>query len=165
MEEKPGLLYLHGLDSQPTPLKTHLISTLGVTVIALQMHYRQERNLYQRLRNLCLYFDVKWIVGSSLGGYAAFWLSHDLGIPCVLLNPALAFRSQDPGLVPENIPFTPAKRIVFMGEKDDVVIPETTIQWLYEYNPENMPDIRKLSDVGHRVSAECLRELVLDAIH
>lgn len=164
MSEKPSLLYLHGLDSQPTPLKTHLISTLGYSVIAPQMHYRHERQLYQRLKNLCLYFNVQWIVGSSMGGYTAFWLSHDMGLPCVLINPALSFRSQDPGLVPEEISFSCAKRIIFIGEEDDLVIPEQTIQWLNQYNSDDMPEIRMLPDIGHRVSAPLLKKVVSECI-
>lgn len=165
MSGKPSLLYLHGLDSQPTPLKTHLLSTLGMGVIAPQMHYREEKQLYNRLKQLCEQFNVQWIVGSSMGGYVAYWLSQDIGISCVLINPALAFRSQDPGLVPQDIPFTHAERIVYIGEEDDVVIPDNTIQWLGRFSPDDMPHIRMLPNVGHRVSADHLRDLVSQCIH
>jgi esterase/lipase len=164
MSGKSSLLYLHGLDSQPTPLKTHMLSTFGMSVIAPQMHYREEKQLYNRLIKLCKYFNVQWIVGSSIGGYVAYWLSQDIGIPCILINPALSFRSLDTALVPSDISFTKAERIVFIGEKDNVVIPEDTIQWIRNFNPDDMRGIQILPDVGHRVTADYLRNLVSQCI-
>lgn len=127
---KPVALYLHGLDSKPVASKTDLLLQRGYAVVAPMMHYREERALYPRLLNLLRQYPVELLVGSSLGGYTAFWLSHQFKIPALLFNPALAFRSQDPGFIPADIICGDTAQVIYQGMKDDTVIPSDTRAWI-----------------------------------
>jgi uncharacterized protein len=158
------VLYLHGLDSAPVASKTSGLANLGFTVIAPKIHYREEHDLYIRLRKLAVYFCPKVIIGSSLGGYTAFWLSRDLGIPAVLINPALSFYDEDPGLVPKNISLSHEPVYIYQGALDDTVKPELTRQWLRVHLPRFQPILELAHDNGHQISATRFIDLMNRAL-
>lgn len=164
MAAVPAVLYLHGLDSNPAPLKTGMIARHGFRVIAPQMHYREERNLYDRVCKLIEWFQPDWIIGSSLGGYMGFWLSRQFNLPAILINPALSFREDDPGLV-RNFTFSDVPAHIVIGLKDDVVLPETTISWL-EKNQVHFKNtfIYPQQEMGHRTREEELESIIMQII-
>jgi predicted esterase YcpF (UPF0227 family) len=93
--QKYNCLYIHGLDSSPLKEKLDILKGAGMNVFALHIDYRNQKNSYDLLENFAKKNEINFIVGSSLGGYIGFWLAEQLGIPCLLLNPALAYRSID----------------------------------------------------------------------
>ncbi len=84
-------LYIHGLDSYPVPEKTQIMKDAGLTVVALHINYREQLAVYETLKDTSIRKKVKFIIGSSLGGYLAYWLAEDLGLPCLLFNPAMTY--------------------------------------------------------------------------
>lgn len=160
LHQKPVVLYIHGYESSPTPIKTSALADLGCTVIAPMIHYKENKGTYQRLKSLIEYYGVNWIVGSSLGGYTAFWLSQEYDIPTLLFNPALPFRKIDPGLVDQPHPIVNHKHLIFLGMQDQTVDPITTKKWIasnisgdgikYIEHPEN----------GHQISIDVFREVI-----
>lgn len=127
-------LYIHGLDSFPVPQKIQVLKDAGIEVFALTIDYRKEEKAYQILERYALENDINFIIGSSFGGYLGFWLSEKLGIPCLLFNPALAFRSIDTSLVPtieeRNCPL----RMMVLGIMDETVHPNLTLEWLNNFS-------------------------------
>ena len=91
--QKYNCLYIHGLDSSPLKEKLDILKASGMNVFALHIDYRNQKNSYDLLENFAKKNEINFIVGSSLGGYIGFWLAEQLGIPCLLLNPALAYRA------------------------------------------------------------------------
>lgn len=87
------ILYIHGLDSSPNPERIGLLEAHGHRVVALHIDYRTEADIYPRLVDFAKEEGVDYLVGSSLGGYLAYWIGHDLGLPQLLFNPAVAMRS------------------------------------------------------------------------
>lgn len=164
MKELPVVLYLHGLDSSPTPEKTSMIARLGFRVIAPQMHYREEKNLYGRVGRLIDYFQPDWIVGSSIGGYMGFWLSRQFDIPAILINPALSFKEEDPGLI-QSFTLNDTAAHIVIGMKDDVVLPEKTLGWL-EGNRAHFTkvDLYPQEDMGHRIQVDELKSIIMQIV-
>jgi predicted esterase YcpF (UPF0227 family) len=164
MAALPAVLYLHGLDSHPTPEKTAMIARLGFRVIAPQMHYREEQNLYDRVCKLIEWFQPDWIVGSSLGGYIGFWLSRQFNIPAILINPALSFKEEDPGLVTRFI-YRDTDAHIVIGMKDEVVLPDNTFSWL-ENNKKHFKKVSLYTqkEMGHRIQVDELKNMLQQII-
>ena len=38
---------------------------------------------------------IEFLVGRSHGGYLSYWLSEELGIPCLIMNPHLSVRLKE----------------------------------------------------------------------
>jgi hypothetical protein len=84
-----------------------------------------------------------------MGGYFSFYLAQELNIPALLFNPALTYRSMEPDMTgkEENASTRPFIRCVF-GEKDDLILPQNTRQFLEEYAYPNFD--QTLYPLGHR---------------
>lgn len=157
---RPSVLYIHGFDSSPMAEKTSIIAKMGFTVIAPKIHYKESRNTYQRLLQLAKEFKVEYIIGSSLGGYTAFWLSQELNIPTLLFNPALAFQRIDPGLVHKNTSITNTQQMIFLGMEDDTVDPKTTKNWLEKNHILDQVKIIEHPTNGHQISLDVFKEQI-----
>ncbi|AWB68178.1 esterase YqiA [Saccharobesus litoralis] len=90
-----NILYLHGFLSSPKSVKAQLTKEhieihhpeLDILIPQLPNHPEQTADVLQQL--LEHYgSSLIGVVGSSLGGYLATWVSQQLAIPGVLINPA-----------------------------------------------------------------------------
>ncbi|MCO5230815.1 MAG: hypothetical protein M9958_06630 [Chitinophagales bacterium] len=158
--QKPSVLYIHGYESSPIASKTTIISDLGYSVIAPKIHYKEGINTFKRLKNLANYFDVKWLIGSSLGGYTAFWLSQELNIPTILFNPSLPFSKIDPGLAPKSIEIKNFQQHIFLGMQDDVVNPITTKEWLKQKHLIDKVNIIEHPSNGHQIPLDVFHQTI-----
>jgi uncharacterized protein len=90
------LLYLHGFRSSPQSAKAQIMAKWvearhpGVTWWCPQLPASPAQAI-----DLLLQGTAEWpraqmaVMGSSLGGFYAAWLSAQLGVPAVLINPAV----------------------------------------------------------------------------
>ena len=90
------LLYLHGFRSSPQSAKAQIMAQRvqalhpGVTWWCPQLPASPAQAI-----DLLLQGTAEWprgqmaVIGSSLGGFYAAWLSTQLGVPAVLINPAV----------------------------------------------------------------------------
>ncbi|MCF8366093.1 MAG: hypothetical protein K9H16_09940 [Bacteroidales bacterium] len=122
-------LYIHGLDSHPVPEKLDILEKAGLEVVALHINYRTENKAYHILKKYAEEQAVEFLVGSSLGGYIAYWLAQDLGLPCLLFNPAMSYRDSLDEHLPEIINRLCPARFVVIGAFDDIVEPEDSINY------------------------------------
>ncbi|MDB4754897.1 hypothetical protein OAF80_00415 [bacterium] len=122
-----SILYIHGLDSSPKPSKLKLLESFG-TVYALHLNYRQQADPFKALSKEIEHNGITHVIGSSMGGYLGFWLAEKHSLPCLLFNPALDMRSIDLS-VERNYNQSP-KRLIVLGEQDEVVDPFNTIDFL-----------------------------------
>ena len=151
---KPTVLYIHGYESAPTPAKTMALSDLGFAVIAPKIHYVENYNTYERLKSLALEYQIDWLVGSSLGGYTAFWLSQELILPTLLFNPSLIFKRTDPGLVKKDLEIKNFNQTIFLGLKDTTVDPLLTQKWLEKRQILDRVKIIKNEEHAHEISLD-----------
>ena len=153
------ILYLHGLESKANCDKVGFLQSLGHIVTSPKIDYK-DPNCYNNLCDLVIrdYYKYDVIIGSSMGGWFAWNLGKDIGVPVLLLNPAMHSRSID---IDINIDIEPvrdqkaSKVFLALGLYDDVISPDKTLEWLknndkLDWNPNNM----KVAGYGHRTSVE-----------
>ena len=90
-DKRYNILYFHGLDSSLTFKKRQVMELYG-NVTAPTYDYQNPNVLAGIDRNF-KYDENTVLIGSSFGGYLANFFSSKYDIPCLLFNPALAFRS------------------------------------------------------------------------
>ena len=130
-------LYIHGLDSHPVPEKLEILRQHGLDVVALHMDYHNESNVYHTLQNFARSENVEFIIGSSLGGFLAYWLGQDLGLPVLLFNPAMSYSDKLNEHMPEIKNRNCPARFVVIGAFDETVDPEPNIRFFRKQGDEN----------------------------
>ena len=154
-------LYIHGLDSFPVPQKTAILKDAGLEPTALHLDYRQKLGVYETLKDTAIRKNIKFIIGSSLGGYLGNVLAEDLGIPCLLFNPAMnytdVFYSKIPAI--EN-PKCPARFIV-LGFNDEMINPNYILKVFNQREHEGIfQRIITCHWLGHEIDFITFEEMV-----
>ncbi|MEO1655791.1 MAG: YqiA/YcfP family alpha/beta fold hydrolase, partial [Bacteroidota bacterium] len=99
--------------------------------------------------------------GSSAGGLMAYWLARYLDCKALLFNPALNFFKLRPDLqewvadAPQNGNFY---YHIVLGEKDDVVDPAQTLNYLEEKENQATYEIHPYPELGHRIDLDTFQE-------
>lgn len=158
--KKLNTLYIHGLDSSPSPEKLQIMEDRGLETYTLHLNYREEDDIYVALKRYAVSKQIEFVIGSSMGGFLAYWLAEELGIPCLLFNPALNIK-----ILKNKFPlieslYCPA-RFVVLGAKDDVINPEENINYLRNKNRENL--VQKIITcewLGHQVDHQTFDEML-----
>lgn len=149
------ILFLHGLESQPNCLKVKWLQDQGHSVQSPQIDYHDDRS-YEKIYKLTRHNNYDVIVGSSMGGWFAWNLGKELGVPVLLLNPALHSRSINPSIgewVGEEK--KGSKVFLALGNIDYVIDPSKTVDWLNENDKSdwNANNTRR-GAYGHRTPVE-----------
>jgi|TARA_R110001592_G_scaffold163321_4_gene397197 hypothetical protein len=142
------ILYLHGLESEQGGPKVDFLCKEHYT-LAPDMDYR-DPTLYERTLDLITRFQPDTIIGSSMGGWFAYNLGIEVGVPVLLLNPALHSRTYEP-----NIPLrTYTKRsevFLALGMEDDIIDAKATQEWMHYHNSQGyIPKNTYKGSHGHR---------------
>lgn len=139
------ILYLHGYKGEPNEKRIKYLKELGHNVIAPHIDYDNEPNIFIELLKL----DYDYIIGNSLGGYLAFYISKYKGVKSICINPPLHMDLKVNITIP-NIDELPIQKpcSVILGMDDDVVNPKKVIDWLIENKP--YCDLHVYDGVGHR---------------
>ena len=149
------ILFLHGLESKANCDKVGFLRSLGHIVTSPKIDYK-DSNCYSDLCDLVIrdYYKYDVIIGSSMGGWCAWNLGKDIGVPVLLLNPAMHSRSIDIDIEPVR-ESKASKVFLAVGLADDVIDPETTIDWLNKHDKLdwNLNNTYK-AIYGHRTSVE-----------
>lgn len=142
------ILYLHGLESKLSLEKRLILEEFG-EVIAPDLDYFVDENcielVYEKYKNDN--FDI--IIGSSMGGFAGFYLSQMMNKPAFLFNPALKERSVFQEIPNRN--FYKTKITILLGAKDDVVPNEKTLDFLETYKTDSQITILMNQEMAHGV--------------
>jgi len=114
------ILFLHGLQSNNKSSKVSHMINEGHEVMAPNMNYFDNEQLFQETLNKLMEVEPELIVGSSMGGYFAYHLGTHFKTNLLLLNPALPNRSFDPPILPDG---KEKSRIWAMVGKNDTDVP------------------------------------------
>ncbi len=145
-----NILYLHGLDSKLSPEKREVLENYG-KVLSPDLNYYENPDAIETILNLYPGGEVDVVMGSSMGGFAGYYVANALNKPALLFNPALVKRS-----VPQNIPksienYNPLKQIV-IGQIDEVVSPADTLNFLPgHFNPVTDLHLHLVPGNGHNI--------------
>lgn len=153
-----NILYLHGLDSKLSPQKKAILEKYG-RVHAPAVDYYTNPDAIETFLDSCAKLEINVVMGSSMGGFAGYYVSNALSRPALLFNPALRKRS-----VPQNIPSgvndNNLKQIV-IGQRDDIVAPADTLFFLSEnFNPVTDIHLHLVPRLGHNIPVDFFKEEV-----
>ena len=103
------VMYLHGLESKPGGEKVEFLEK-HFEVLAPECDYKNNENIFFDLLSQAQDFQPDIIIGSSMGGYMAYYISQHLNRPIILFNPALAYQP-----IKRVVKVGPHKPSVFLG--------------------------------------------------
>ena len=86
------ILYLHGLESKLSQEKRAVLERFG-EVLAPHLDYYNNPETIESILNNYEKEGIDVVIGSSIGGFAAYYVSTVLKKPALLFNPALRKRS------------------------------------------------------------------------
>ncbi len=154
-----NILFLHGLESKLSDPKRAILEAYG-KLIAPDIDYKTNPNAIQNLYDDYHNQDINVIIGSSMGGFAAYHLANSLGLCALLYNPARPYRND----VVQNIPSdlikkqSPLMRIV-LGGQDDTIKAKDNLAFLSQ-NFSNLKDctIEIINELAHQTPVGVFEE-------
>jgi len=151
------LLYLHGLRGRNFGEKIDYLNTM-YDVIAPSIDYDNRSNCYSEMQALIEKEKIDEVMGSSLGGFLAYYLSINNNIKSTLLNPALA-HSKDVSFwgIESNEINMPSMTLI-LGKNDDVVPCEDTMNFMSKSH--NLTYSVIVDNHGHATPLEILKKYV-----
>lgn len=153
------VLYIHGLGSSPVSEKLDLIRK-HAEVVALHLDYENDLESYRKLVDYAKEEQVTALIGSSLGGLISYHISENMGLPCLLFNPAL-YREVAPEYGMKIEQRTCPRRMVVQGAMDDIVDPEQ-VRSVLASNPSEYckEEIIINNQMGHRIDLNNFKHYV-----
>lgn len=152
------ILYLHGLESKLSNEKRLILQDFG-TIIAPDMEYKSNPEIYDFLMKTYKNKSIDCIIGSSMGGFMGYHLAMTLGCPALLFNPALPIRSLNQ-VVPENIEPKKNQSFSIVLGSQDVIVP--AISNLKYFSEKLLPtiqfQIKIRPDLEHQIPLEIFEE-------
>ncbi|MFT5254361.1 MAG: putative esterase YcpF (UPF0227 family) [Flavobacteriales bacterium] len=150
-----NILFLHGLESKLSDPKRTILESFG-KVIAPDIAYKSNPNVIQNLYDQ--YHDqyINAIIGSSIGGFAAYHLANSLGICALLYNPALPYRNDIEQITPTTLPVNNSAFMRFvLGAQDDIIKAKDNLNYLAQHsNPATDYEISIKRDLAHQIPIE-----------
>tara|TARA_R110002033_G_scaffold62279_1_gene112987 strand:- start:787 stop:1272 length:486 start_codon:yes stop_codon:yes gene_type:complete len=145
------VLYLHGLESDQGGPKVDYLAD-NCYVHAPEMDYTR-KDIFPHLIQMMEDFDPDLIIGSSMGGYAAYMLSGFYGTPIIAFNPALHSRKFNPKFPNKVQTCYPGKTKIILGEEDTVIDPNTTKKMIKDMTLNSPQNIKTeiVEGMGHRI--------------
>ncbi|MEO8233809.1 MAG: YqiA/YcfP family alpha/beta fold hydrolase [Flavobacterium sp.] len=146
-----NILYLQGLDSNLSIEKKEVLEPFG-NIIAPDLDYRANPNMIETLYTEYKNQNINFIIGSSMGGFAGFYLSKLLQTPALLFNPALPYRTP----ILQNIPminndYNHLLQIV-IGNQDDVILAKDNLDFIMKLLPlKNDFRLHLINELGHGI--------------
>ncbi|OJJ15811.1 hypothetical protein BKI52_36435 [marine bacterium AO1-C] len=165
-KEDMNLLYIHGLDSNPRSDKVATLEAIADNVWAPQLYYRKNNQVFSDLLPEAIRRDINFIVGSSAGGFMGYWLSKHLNCNALLYNPALAFQSVIQQIIPiKDVPINHRQCQIILGQKDNIIPPQSTIDYLKENDQSEYYQIEIIEGLGHQIDLDTFNSTCQKYIH
>ncbi len=124
-----NILWAHEMGYKPDLMKIEIIKNFNLKPFYLHLDYENNNNCFDILFDYCIENKIDFLIGSSYGGFLCYWLSEKLGIPCLLLNPALSLRTKNK--TKPNIEILKSKLcLVALSANDEVIDYNRTLLFL-----------------------------------
>ena len=136
-ERKLNILYIHGLGGSSN--ESDILKSDSINIISNNIDYDNTDILKDLLKE-----DIDGVVGHSLGGLLAYYISNEKNIPSLLFNPAF----EDSDIKFEISDKEPNKnQIAVIGLQDDEILAETQIK-----NLKHSDCKIYIENIGHDIS-------------
>lgn len=123
-----NILYIYGLDSKLSPEKKLILEKFG-EVFTPDIDYYNDARAIDAILEQIKKANIQAVIGSSMGGFAGYYISTIIGVPSLLFNPALEKRSVEQK-VPQLQINAKTKKKFLLGAIDDVIDPGDTLRFL-----------------------------------
>lgn len=137
-ERKSNILYIHGLGGNPN--ESDILKADNVNIISKNIDYDNVDILNELLKK-----NIDGVIGHSLGGLLAYYISNIKNIPSLLFNPA--FEDPDIKFELSNIKKFNKNQIAIIGLQDDVILAEIQIKNLKKSDCKIY-----IENIGHDIS-------------
>jgi hypothetical protein len=152
-------LLVLGYENKPIAEKIEILKNAGFVTDTIALTYKEEPDPYTVVRGHAQELKPEFIIGTSLGGYVAYWIAEELGIPCLLFNPTMETRRI--GYSPYNGSLRCPMRLVVIGQKDRVVNPLFNQKFFEKKaRPSCIQKTMVCSWVEHTVDNETFEEMI-----
>jgi hypothetical protein len=152
------ILYIHGLESKPSEPKTSAFSRRGHEIYAPSMEFLQFSDTiepYNILKKMAIEHEVEFLAGSSYGGFMAYWLGQELGLPQLLFNPAVC---REVFTVPTAAPIrTDVSSWVLLGAQDETIPAELNLEFFAD-KPQARVIVAQW--LAHRIDIQTFEEAI-----
>ena len=152
------ILYLHGLNSRPTEEKIEILRNYSKDVYAPVIDWENpkvRKTLFMKLSDLIRTEGITHVIGSSMGGQMAFYLSNYSDINGMCFNPAFNYLYSDFGFTMNG---TDKKILINLGKMDKVVDYKYTIDFVNKFNLKNVS--YNMLNIGHNIDVETFSKCV-----
>lgn len=148
-----NILYMYGLDSKLSPEKKSILEKFG-NVFTPNIDYYSDPGAIQTTLDQMKNTNINAVIGSSMGGFAGFYISTILDVPALLFNPALEKRSVEQDVPEMNINRRTRKKFL-LGAIDDVIDPGDTLKFLAgNFNEHTDYHLHIMPDLTHNIPVE-----------
>lgn len=150
------ILYLHGLDGTLSDDKREVLER-HFNIVAPQLDYRNTPDMYEKLNKLIEEENIQAVIGNSMGGCFAYYLSSAYNLPALCFNPALGYRPLNFDF--SHIQHSNNRKTFVIGTKDTVVPAKQNVEWIIN----NVHSDFKLNwhyDLEHRIDIETFEKEV-----
>ena len=156
---KRKILYLHGLESPQGGEKVDYLATKSY-VHAPSLDYTRN-DIFSFLIKTIDEFQPDLIVGSSMGGYAAYVLGGLYQLPVLAFNPALHSRPFNPNFPKFAISHIPSELTVVIGKQDNIIDGDRTLNYLKDHIQDKTVNykIEHVEEMGHRIPLQVFTDM------
>lgn len=154
-----NILYIHGLDSKLSSEKRAILEKFG-SVYAPDLDFYTNDKAIETVLDYYPGLALDVVMGSSMGGFAGYYVANVLNKPAFLFNPALEKRT-----VEQKIPVHAERnnrfKHIVIGQVDSVVEPKDTLNFLMRnFNPETDLHLHLVPKLGHNIPVSFFQEEV-----
>ena len=154
-----NILYLHGLDSKLSDEKKAVLEKFG-NVYAPDLNYYEDPDAIETILDYYPDVEINAVIGSSMGGFAGYYVANALDRPALLFNPALVKRSVHQNIPEKKNSYNSLKQIV-LGQQDEVVDPADTLKFLSKnFNSVTNFYLHLVPQNGHNIPVPLFEEEV-----
>lgn len=140
------ILFLHGLDSRPYEDRIAILEASGSKVFCPHIIYQE--NLETEIAQKIIEKDgITHLVGHSLGGILAYYMSIKYELPVLMFNPAFTPHNRMYFEMVKGLDGINAHAVQYavVGLQDDVIPPEMQLKMLRH------AAVYQLEELGHKV--------------
>lgn len=153
------ILYIHGLESKLSQEKRAILERFGA-VSAPDLDYFKDPDAIESILNTYRKEGIEVVIGSSMGGFAAYYVATVLNSPALLFNPALRKRSVEQTIPSVAINSYSLKHFI-IGADDNVVNPGDTLGFISEtYNEFTDFHLHIRPKLAHSIPVDVFEEEV-----